>query len=434
MKKLIYILSLAFITPVFAQKENKLITSKNVERIIKTLSADDMMGRPASDPAKIEKATAFIETEFKKIGLETMKGLTSYRQEFTKERISPGKLEVVINGETIPTSSTLLASEKAQIDITSGLSIKRIDVDPAATNAQQYFFGKASAITRDTASALVVVAPEFKEAFDEFKGFFKSRFTSGRKGSKVFVLGKYEPTSYSVKATQLKENMKLNNVVGVLTGKTKPEEFVVFSGHYDHIGIQKPIEGDSIANGADDDASGTTAVIELARYFKKLKNNNRTIIFVAFTAEEIGGFGSRYFSEQLNPDKVMAMFNIEMIGKLSKFGKNHAFITGYERSDFGEILQKNLTGTPFNFKPDPYPEQNLFYRSDNATLARLGVPAHTISTDQIDIDKLYHTVNDEFESMDIENIVATIRAIALSSKSIVSGVDTPKRIDKSTVR
>ena len=130
----------------------------------------------------------------------------------------------------------------------------------------------------------------------------------------------------------------------------------------------------------------------------------------------------------------MAMFNIEMIGKLSKFGANHAFITGYERSDFGEILQKNLTGTPFTFKPDPYPEQNLFYRSDNATLARLGVPAHTISTDQIDIDKLYHSVNDEFESMNIQNIVNTIRAIALSSKTIVSGTDTPKRIDKSTVR
>jgi hypothetical protein len=434
MKKLIYILVVLFTTTTFAQKENKLITAKNVERIIKTLSADDMMGRPASDPAKIEKATAFIESEFKKIGLQPMKGLTSYRQEFTKERISPGKLEVVVNGEIVPSANTLLASEQAQIDLTSGLIIKRIDADASGANPRQYFFGKASAITRDTANALVIVAPENKEAFEEFKGFFKSRFTSGRKGTKVFVLGNYAPTSYSIKATQVKENMKLANVVGILTGKTKPDEFVVFSGHFDHIGIQKPVDGDSIANGADDDASGTTAVIELARYFKKIKNNNRSIIFVAFTAEEIGGFGSRYFSEQLNPGKVMAMFNIEMIGKLSKFGKNHAFITGYERSDFGEILQKNLAGTPFNFKPDPYPEQNLFYRSDNATLARLGVPAHTISTDQIDIDKLYHTVNDEFESMDIENIVATIRAIALSSKTIVNGFDTPKRIDKSMVR
>lgn len=216
----------------------------------------------------------------------------------------------------------------------------------------------------------------------------------------------------------------------MIKGKSKPDEYVVFSGHYDHLGIGKAMEGDSISNGADDDASGTTAMISLAKYYKKLNNNERTLIFVAFTAEEIGGFGARYFSKQLDPEKTVAMFNIEMIGKTSKFGENAAFITGYERSDFGEILQRNLKGTAFTFHPDPYPEQNLFYRSDNATLARLGVPAHTISTDQIDTDKLYHTVKDEFSSLDVANITATIRAIALSSRSIVAGTDTPKRIAK----
>jgi len=226
----------------------------------------------------------------------------------------------------------------------------------------------------------------------------------------------------------------MTNVVGILEGKQQKDEMVVFSGHYDHIGIQTPTEGDSIANGADDDASGTTAVIELARYFKKIKKNNRTLIFVAFTAEEIGGYGSRYFSQQLNPDKVVAMFNIEMIGKPSKWGQHSAFITGFEKSDFGEILQRNLSGTPFEFHPDPYPQQNLFYRSDNATLARLGVPAHSISTDQIDVDPYYHTVNDEVETLDMTNITAAIRAIALSSRSIVAGKETPRRVDKKDVR
>lgn len=172
----------------------------------------------------------------------------------------------------------------------------------------------------------------------------------------------------------------------------------------------------------------------MADYYKKQKPANRTLIFVAFTAEEIGGFGSRYFSEQVNPDKVVAMFNIEMIGKPSKWGQNQAFITGYERSNFGEILNKNLAGTQFKFNPDPYPKQNLFYRSDNATLARLGVPAHTISTDEIDIDKFYHTVNDEVETLDMKNITSTIRAIALSAQSIVNGKDAPTRIDKATVK
>ncbi len=225
-------------------------------------------------------------------------------------------------------------------------------------------------------------------------------------------------------------NNPLFNVVGVLPGKSKPDEYVIFSAHYDHLGIVKAVETDSIANGADDDASGTTAVITLAKYLKKLDNNARTLIFVAFTAEEIGGFGASYFSKMVNPDKTVAMFNIEMIGKASKFGENAAFITGFERSNFGTILQKNLEGTAFKFHPDPYPEQQLFYRSDNATLARLGVPAHTISTDQIDIDKLYHTVKDEFSSLDVKNITATIKAIALSSRGIVAGTETPTRVAK----
>lgn len=226
------------------------------------------------------------------------------------------------------------------------------------------------------------------------------------------------------------KTITMANIVGILPGKSKPEEYVVFSAHYDHIGIQGAIEGDSVANGADDDASGTTAVIALAKYFSKLKSNERTLIFVAFTAEEIGGFGSKYFSQQLDPDKVVAMFNIEMIGKQSMWGQNSAFITGFERSNFGEILQKNLVGTAFQFHPDPYPEENLFYRSDNATLARLGVPAHSISTDQIPTDPYYHTVDDEVETLDMSNITAAIRGIALSAKTIVDGVDTPTRVKK----
>ena len=168
----------------------------------------------------------------------------------------------------------------------------------------------------------------------------------------------------------------------------------------------------------------------LAEYYKKQKKNARTLVFAAFTAEEIGGFGSQYFSRQLDPDKVVAMFNIEMIGKVAKFGPNTAFITGYERSDFGPLLQQNLQGSPFRFEPDPYPEQNLFYRSDNATLAKLGVPAHTISTDQIPTDKLYHSVDDEIESLDLQNMTAVINAIARSATDIISGQQTPTRVAK----
>jgi Zn-dependent M28 family amino/carboxypeptidase len=160
------------------------------------------------------------------------------------------------------------------------------------------------------------------------------------------------------------------------------------------------------------------------------KQPERTILFVAFTAEESGGYGSSYFSKQLAPEKVMAMFNIEMIGTDSKWGKNSAYITGFERTDFGKILQDDLKETAFNFYPDPYPQQNLFFRSDNATLARLGVPAHTISTSKMDSEKFYHTVDDEIETLDMKNMAEIIKAIALSSKAIIDGVKTPTRVGK----
>ena len=168
--------------------------------------------------------------------------------------------------------------------------------------------------------------------------------------------------------------------------------------------------------------------------FKKLDNNERTIIFVAFTGEEVGGFGSSYFSENINPDEVVAMFNIEMIGTESKWNKNSAYITGFDKSDFGTILQKNLIGTNFHFYEDPYPAEQLFYRSDNATLARLGVPAHTISTSKMDSEPNYHKASDEISTLDLENMTAIIRSIALSAKGIVSGKDTPTRVDTTTLK
>src|SRR5205085_5706158 len=182
--------------------------------------------------------------------------------------------------------------------------------------------------------------------------------------------------------------------------------------------------------GANDDASGITAVIMLANYFKELNNNERTIVFAAFTAEEIGEMGSQYFSWQFDPAQVVAMFNIEMIGTESKWGKNSAYITGFDKTNMGEILNTNLVGTSFKFYPDPYPDQQLFYRSDNATLARLGVPAHTISTSKMDSEKYYHKPSDEVSTLDLDNMTAIIKAIAESSKTIVGGPDTPTRVAK----
>ncbi|MCL7763671.1 M28 family peptidase [Polaribacter sp. Z014] len=226
-----------------------------------------------------------------------------------------------------------------------------------------------------------------------------------------------------------KKEITTSNIIGVLEGKSKKNEIVIISAHYDHLGV-KSKEGqlDSIYNGANDNASGVTGVLALAEYFKEKANNERTILFVAFTGEELGLIGSTYFGKGIDATKFVAGINLEMIGKVPSFGPNTAWLTGFERSDFGKIIQKNLEGTGYQLFADPYKKFNLFFRSDNASLARLGVPSHTFSTTPIDVDKDYHQVSDEVETLDMAVITETIKAVAKGTESIISGKDTPTRV------
>ncbi len=424
-------LALAGLQPLRAQNIDQIINREYVDRLIKTLSSDEMRGRATFTPG-IDKAAKFIESEFKKIGLQPLPGEKTFRQSFSKFQVSNLSSTVKIEGQEVPAENVFASGlNKENISLNNGnTTVVKLDLEKPFVNQ----FKEALSSGKNQ---VVLVDAKFADNFKRYKDHFSKPVTvdkndlAAESAVQIFILGKDAVTGdFTAEFKNKIREMPLFNVAGVIPGKSKAKELVVFSGHYDHLGIIEPVEGDSIANGADDDASGTTAMIALAKYYKTLKNNERTLIFVAFTAEEIGGYGARYFSEKLNPDEVVAMFNIEMIGKDSKFGKNTAFITGYEKSDFGKILQKNLEGTEFTFHPDPYIKQNLFYRSDNATLAALGVPAHTISTDQIDIDKLYHTVKDEYSTLDVENILSTIKAIAKSAITIVNGTDTPTRIPK----
>ncbi|RRN76879.1 M20/M25/M40 family metallo-hydrolase [Pseudoxanthomonas sp. SGD-10] len=279
-----------------------------------------------------------------------------------------------------------------------------------STLASDEMRGRNPLVPEDIEKASSFIIEEFKKA-----------------GLKPFdsVANSYvQPLEHKYKGKQY----QLHNILGILPGKSKPEEYVIFSAHYDHIGIINAVGQDSIANGADDNASGVTAVIKLAKHYAEKGNNERTLIFAAFTAEEIGFVGSEYFAQQINLKQIVAMFNIEMIGKVSKFGKNTAFITGYQYSNLGKIMSKNLEGTNYKLYPDPYPMQQLFFRSDNRPLAARGVTAHTISSVQINKDKTYHTVKDEVNQLDIDNIVSVIKAIAIGSETVVSGKDTPSKL------
>jgi len=408
--------------------QNDIINKAETERIEKYLSSNELEGRRTFSKG-IDKAADFIANEFKQTGLATLNNSGTYLQKFIRLSAKFISANGNFDGMAIDTKNLMVVTAQPALNINeaSGYEIVKI-------NKEDNFGMVARKLIMANKNYLVLVDESFAANFGRLVQL-KSNITPQQQ-TIVFVLGSQVPTKYNIEASHKIEELGLTNVVSVIPGKTLPNEYVIFSGHYDHLGINsaKAVNGDSIYNGANDDAAGTTAMIMLSKYFKQLNNNARTIVFVAFTAEEVGGFGAQYFSKQFDPSTVKAMFNLEMIGTESKWGKNSAYITGYEKTNMGEILQKNLEGSAFKFYPDPYTDQNLFYRSDNATLARLGVPAHTISTSKMDSEPNYHKPSDEFATLDMDNMNEIIKAIALSSQSIISGKDTPTRVDTTQLK
>ncbi|MEP0711911.1 M28 family peptidase [Algoriphagus sp.] len=406
-----------------------LINPAEVERIERVLSADEMKGRALFSP-ELDKAAEFIAGEFQKSGLEFFGENDSYLQTFSMIQTSPKEISGTLDNEALNSSNVIVNTTATTL---SAKSLTDYEVVRVAKDAN--FNQLATPAFRSKKNMLILIDPAHAASYARLsRNAGRAKFPT--EYTQVFILTEnLDPKAIDLSVINQVKEQKLQNVVGVIPGKSLKDEYVVFGAHYDHIGIGRPdANNDSIYNGANDDAAGTTAVMMLGKYFNQLKDNERTLIFVAFTAEESGGFGAIYFSEQLDPDQVMAMVNIEMIGTESKWGTNSAYITGYEKSSMGEILQKNLTGSKFHFEPDPYPKQNLFYRSDNRTLAALGVPAHTISTAKMDEmpnnEPNYHKPSDEIETLDIANMTEIIKAIALSSKTIISGKDTPTRVEK----
>jgi Zn-dependent M28 family amino/carboxypeptidase len=387
-----------------------------------------MEGRRTFSPG-IDKAAAFIAKEFEASGLKSLKGDNNYLQSFTINRPKFINLSASLDGVSIDNKQVIVVTVEPEININeaSGYTVAKI---AAGENLNQ----AAAKIIGTNQKTIVLVDESHTQNFSRLIRF-KNNLASNQ-ASIVFILTNTQPVKFTIQASHQIESMKLANVVAMIPGKTLPNEYVIFSGHYDHLGVnaKNMVNGDSIYNGANDDAAGTTAMIMLSKYYKALNNNARTILFAAFTAEEVGGYGAQYFSKQLDPAKVVAMFNIEMIGTESKWGKNSAYITGFDKTNMGAILQKNLEGSSFKFYPDPYTEQNLFYRSDNATLARLGVAAHTISTSKMDSEPNYHKASDQIETLDLDNMNEIIKSIALSAQSIIAGKDTPTRVDTTQLK
>ncbi|TXE19456.1 M20/M25/M40 family metallo-hydrolase [Psychroflexus gondwanensis] len=197
------------------------------------------------------------------------------------------------------------------------------------------------------------------------------------------------------------------NVVGVLkSSKTNANlKPLVIGAHYDHIGIIEPVETDSIANGANDNASGTVAVLELAKFLAN-QDLERDVIFALFSAEEKGLVGSRHLAEKMKSQEVepYVVFNIEMLGVQMKDKDYRAYVTGYETSNLAEVFNSYYEGEDqfLGFLPQAA-QYGLFKRSDNYPFFEVfNVPAQTICTFDFTNYEYYHHVNDEFEELDVD--------------------------------
>jgi hypothetical protein len=200
------------------------------------------------------------------------------------------------------------------------------------------------------------------------------------------------------------------NVVGILRGSdpAASRDAILLTAHLDHLGIGPKKDGDRIYNGADDDASGTTAVLELARAFAAGPRPPRTLIFALFGSEELGGFGNQYFLAHppIPLDHIVANLEFEMIGRRDPaLPRDGLWLTGFERSDLGSELAHHGA----NLVADPHPRENFFRRSDNYGLARKGIIAHTVSSFGLHAD--YHQPTDELSRIDFDHLTAAVQSM-----------------------
>lgn len=246
--------------------------------------------------------------------------------------------------------------------------------------------------------------------FDEAGLDFQSQFEAANDPS-------FEPVpltgvSLNVSMDAEYRNIQSKNVIARIEGSDPDfkDEYLLLTAHFDHLGVSSPVEGDSINNGASDNAAGVSALLEMMNAYKKIQPSiKRSVLALAVSAEEVGLLGSQYWAENPTVDPAKISANINLDG-MNVYGKTRdVVVVGYGRTTLSDILEKEANLLGRTVKPDPYPDRGYFYRSDHFNMAKIGIPAifPNPGTEYIDkgenflavrdsvADANYHTVNDE---------------------------------------
>ncbi|WP_375605336.1 M20/M25/M40 family metallo-hydrolase [Flavobacterium davisii] len=224
------------------------------------------------------------------------------------------------------------------------------------------------------------------------------------------------------------------NIVGIIEGKDPilKEEYIVIGAHYDHIGNATKVEEDSIANGANDNAVGTVAVLELMKYFSEKKTNKRSIIFALFTAEEKGLLGSRHLAKKMKNAgiDIYFMFNFEMIGVPMNQKDMLVYMTGITKSNMAKKMNEYAGEKWVGYLPVESRYQ-LFKASDNYPFyEEYHIPAHTISTFDFENYNFYHHVKDEFEKIDMQHLQKVIGKSKVVLEKMINATTKEIKLDE----
>ena len=420
------------------------INQESVTETVKFLASDELAGRDTPSPG-LDKASDFVAKRFKQAGLEPLGTDGSFFQTTTKATARAPRSAVLTNdGQPLKTLGVLSANEKAfhyrgAITLIKGKpSAEQKFNGPVSFVAPPFnqrsskisFAAKIEQLRSQGATAcLVQVSPKhelLRRAYrasqlhlaDEFKGIT----------GPVILISPTELRTVSIDLDQqVNGTTVVKNVIGVVRGNdpTLAKQAIIFSAHLDHIGIANTT-GDNINNGADDDASGVTAVLTLADAYTALPTKpKRSVIFMTFWGEERGLLGSRHYaSDPTWPlADTIANLNLEMLGRPEAGAHGKVWMTGWDQSDLGTLLKAGARQAGVLVFEHPRFSGFLYQQSDNWSLVEKGVIAHSFSAGSLHSD--YHQPSDEWERLQLDHMTKVIRGLFAGSLPIANGELTP---------
>jgi len=471
MKKQILTVALgcAFAVTTFAQQKHieKKFDRESAVKDLTYLTSDELMGRDPIRP-EISLAYNFIADQLKEFGAKPVPGADGYFQNIPFMMSSPpkkgeiklgdsvyiqGKNLLVINGEAISGKFELvdvgfgLASDLEGKDLKGKILLTNVGAPDRMTPADLFSLGSEKAILAEAAGAIGVIErfnipsipwplisnylnrtqmvidnnDSSKMPYmwmEDVKNTIKNQLTEGKAMAELAIEGK---TNKAIEG---------KNVLAWIEGTDSElkDEFVLLSAHYDHVGVGRAdAEGDSIYNGARDNAVGTVAVMNAAKYFAK-NRPKRSILIALWTAEEKGLLGSAFFAE--NPliplDKIIYNLNIDGAGY-----NDTSVITviGLGRTSADNLVSDAVSAFGLKAIADPAPEQGLYDRSDNVSFAKKGIPAPTFSLGftafDDEINKYYHKAGDHIGSLDLDYVTLYWKSYILAAQNISNNPERP---------